>query len=88
MFTLAAGVLFGFAAMAADVGMILHQSRELQNTADAAQAPALTPPRPDPYNRYAARGSGRSSVVEHLLPKQRAVGSIPIARSRYRRGVV
>src|SRR4030095_14588592 len=25
--------------------------------------------------------SGRSSVVEHLLPKQRAVGSSPIARS-------
>jgi ABC-type Na+ efflux pump permease subunit len=36
---LAAGVLFGFAAMAADVGMILHQARELQNTAGAAQAP-------------------------------------------------
>ena len=27
--------------------------------------------------------SGRSSVVEHLLPKQRAVGSSPIARSRF-----
>ncbi len=25
---------------------------------------------------------GRSSVVEHLLPKQRAVGSNPIARSK------
>ncbi len=32
----------------------------------------------------ALRGrSGRSSVVEHLLPKQRVVGSSPIARSRY-----
>ena len=28
-------------------------------------------------------GSGRSSVVEHLPSKQRVVGSIPIARSRY-----
>ena len=36
MFALAAGVLFGFAAMAVDVGLILHQRRELQNTADAA----------------------------------------------------
>jgi len=36
IFVLAAGVLFGFTAMAIDVGMILHQRRELQNTADAA----------------------------------------------------
>lgn len=36
MFALAAGVLFGFAAMAIDVGMILHERRVLQNTADAA----------------------------------------------------
>ena len=36
MFALAAGVLFGFAAMAVDVGLILHQRRQLQNTADAA----------------------------------------------------
>ncbi len=27
-------------------------------------------------------GSGRSSVVEHRLPKPSAVGSIPIARSK------
>ena len=26
---------------------------------------------------------GRSSVVEHLLPKQNVVGSIPIARSNF-----
>ena len=36
MFVLAAGVLFGFTAMAVDVGMILPQRRQLQNTADAA----------------------------------------------------
>src|SRR3989304_1634075 len=36
MFVLAAGVLFGFAAMAIDVGLILHQRRVLQNTTDAA----------------------------------------------------
>ena len=36
LFVLAAGVLFGFAAMSIDVGMILHQRRVLQNTADAA----------------------------------------------------
>jgi len=36
MFVLAAGVLFGFTAMAIDVGIILHQRRVLQNTADAA----------------------------------------------------
>lgn len=36
MFALAAGVLFGFAAMAIDVGMILHERRVLQNAADAA----------------------------------------------------
>src|SRR5581483_890352 len=28
------------------------------------------------------RASGRSSVVEHLLPKQRVAGSIPVARSK------
>src|SRR3990172_7818389 len=36
MFVLAAGVLFGFIAMTIDVGLILHQRRVLQNTADAA----------------------------------------------------
>jgi hypothetical protein len=36
MFVLAAGVLFGFVAMTVDVGLILHQRRVLQNTADAA----------------------------------------------------
>ena len=36
MFVLAAGVLFGFTAMAVDVGLILHQRRVLQNAADAA----------------------------------------------------
>src|SRR3972149_8895540 len=36
MFVLAAGVLFGFVAMTIDVGLILHQRRVLQNTADAA----------------------------------------------------
>ena len=36
LFVLAAGVLFGFAAMTIDVGLILHQRRVLQNTADAA----------------------------------------------------
>jgi hypothetical protein len=36
IFVLAAGVLFGFMAMTIDVGLILHQRRELQNTADAA----------------------------------------------------
>jgi len=36
MFALAAGVLFGFVAMAIDVGMILHERRVLQNAADAA----------------------------------------------------
>ena len=36
MFVLAAGVMFGFTAMAVDVGLILHQRRQLQNTADAA----------------------------------------------------
>ena len=36
MFVLAAGVLFGFMAMTIDVGLILHQRRVLQNTADAA----------------------------------------------------
>ena len=36
MFVLAAGVLFGIVAMTIDVGLILHQRRVLQNTADAA----------------------------------------------------
>src|SRR3970040_987871 len=36
MFVLPAGVLFGFIAMTIDVGLILHQRRVLQNTADAA----------------------------------------------------
>src|SRR3990170_8961038 len=36
MFVLAAGVLFGFVAMTIDVGIILHERRQLQNTADAA----------------------------------------------------
>ena len=36
MFVLAAGVLFGFTAMAVDVGLILQERRQLQNTADAA----------------------------------------------------
>ena len=36
MFVLAAAVLFGFVAMTIDVGLILHQRRVLQNTADAA----------------------------------------------------
>jgi hypothetical protein len=36
----------------------------------------LTPRRPDPYNRYAARGSGRSSVVEHLLPKHPSLSGV------------
>ena len=36
IFVLAAGVLFGFVAMTIDVGLILHQRRVLQNTADAA----------------------------------------------------
>ena len=35
------------------------------------------------YLESQSRG-GRSSVVEHLLPKQRAVGSNPIARSKNR----
>jgi len=36
IFVLAAGVLMGFTAMAIDVGLILQQRRNLQNTADAA----------------------------------------------------
>ena len=36
LFVLAAGVLFGFTAMAVDVGLILQERRNLQNTADAA----------------------------------------------------
>jgi len=36
IFVLAAAVLFGFAAMAIDVGLILHERRDLQNAADAA----------------------------------------------------
>jgi hypothetical protein len=46
----------------------------------------LTALRPEPtIDAGKVAGSGRSSVVEHLLPKQRAVGSIPIARSnRYK----
>lgn len=35
---------------------------------------------------YAGRSSGRSSGVEHLLPKQNVVGSIPIARSNFQHG--
>ena len=31
----------------------------------------------------ASTPSGSSSVVEHLLPKQRVVGSIPISRSKH-----
>src|SRR5690349_22878574 len=31
------------------------------------------------------KASGNSSVVEHLLPKQRVVGSNPISRSRPRK---
>ena len=31
---------------------------------------------------YVGSQGGRSSVVEHLLPKQNVVGSIPIARSK------
>ena len=33
---------------------------------------------------YVGSQGGRSSVVEHLLPKQNVVGSIPIARSNFR----
>jgi hypothetical protein len=36
IFVFSAAVLFGFTAMAIDVGLILHQRRELQNAADAA----------------------------------------------------
>ena len=36
LFVFAAAVLFGFVAMAVDVGMILHERRVLQNAADAA----------------------------------------------------
>ena len=36
IFVLTAAVLFGFTAMAVDVGLILHQRRQLQNAADAA----------------------------------------------------
>ena len=35
-----------------------------------------------PESRYNRQWRGRSSGVEHLLPKQMAVGSNPIARSR------
>ena len=36
LFVLAAGVLFGFTALAIDVGVILQQRRSMQNAADAA----------------------------------------------------
>jgi len=42
IFVLAAAVLFGFTAMAVDVGLILHERRELQNTADAAALAGAT----------------------------------------------
>ena len=36
MFTLGLGVLFGMVALSIDVGLILHERRQLQNAADAA----------------------------------------------------
>lgn len=53
IFVLAAGVLFGFVAMAIDVGMILQERRNLQNTADAAALAGAIELPDDPGLAYA-----------------------------------
>src|SRR5207245_7179480 len=61
----------------------------LDSCEDSMLSPRVSVKRPPGSGRIEARGqaagapSGRSSAVEHLLPKQRAVGSSPIARSSY-----
>ena len=92
LFVLALGVLCGFVAMSVDVGLILHERRQLQNTADAAalagaqelfNSPAAAVAMAQLYaENNGINLSGSADTFEATTPYQFDSGKIEVTVSR------